>query len=42
MPVTTLDTADADLLQFVNNWLASDYDQFRASLARFIGNPPMT
>ena len=41
MPSTSLDTADAvelaELLQFLDDWLATDHEQLRTSLARFIG-----
>jgi hypothetical protein len=42
MPSTSLDTADAvelaELLQFLDDWLATDHDQLSASLARFVGS----
>lgn len=41
MPPTNLDTTDAvelaELLQFLNDWLASDQDAVAASLTRFVG-----
>jgi hypothetical protein len=41
MPNLDLDTSDAtelaDLLQFVNDWLASDPTHIDASLTRFVG-----
>ncbi len=42
MPSTSLDTADAielaELLQFLDHWLATGHDQLNASLARFAGS----
>lgn len=42
MPSTSLDTADAielaELLQFLDDWLATDPGQLGASLARFTGS----
>jgi len=42
MPSTSLDTADAvelaELLQFLDDWLATDHDQLSASLAHFVGS----
>lgn len=42
MPSTSLHTAHAielaELLQFLDNWLAADHDNLAASLARFGGN----
>jgi hypothetical protein len=42
MPSTNLDAADAielaELLQFLDDWLATDHDQLSTSLARFVGN----
>ena len=42
MPGTSLDTADAvelaELLQFLDDWLATDHDQLSASLARVVGS----
>jgi hypothetical protein len=43
---THLDTSDAielaELLQFLNDWLATDRDHIDASLTRFVGNAPTT
>lgn len=43
MPAFSLDVADAtelaELLRFLNDWLASDPDQLDASLRRFVGHP---
>jgi hypothetical protein len=42
MPSTGLDAADtielAELLQFLDDWLATGHDQLSASLARFVGD----
>lgn len=43
MPAFSLDIADAtelaELLRFLNDWLASDPDQLDASLRRFVDHP---
>ena len=42
-PVIQLTVADAveltELLQFIDDWLASCHDQLREPLARFVGHP---
>jgi hypothetical protein len=42
VPTTSLDTGDAvelaEMLQFVDDWLATDPGELRASLGRFVGN----
>jgi hypothetical protein len=44
VPNTSLDTGDAELaemLQFVDDWLATDPGDLGASLGRFVGHPAM-
>lgn len=42
MPTTTLDSGDAaelaQLLNFLNDWLATDHDHLDTSLTHFVGN----
>jgi hypothetical protein len=45
MPTTSLDTGDAvelaEMLQFVDDWLATDPGELRASLGASWATPPM-
>lgn len=46
MPQIRLDVTDAvelaELLQFVNDWLASDTERLDTSLTRYVGHPACT
>ena len=46
MPQIRLDIADAveltELLQFVNDWLASDTERLDAALTHYVGHPACT
>jgi hypothetical protein len=43
MPTVSLDLLDAaelaEMLQFINDWLAGDHDHLNASLHRFVADP---
>jgi hypothetical protein len=43
MPTISLDLQDAtelaEMLQFINTWLASDHDHLNACLHRFVADP---